>query len=77
MLIQNINNPNIKQDISKEDWKSLGKRQRIFRILDENDSDSIKQQTISNSIGKKSDKKPDAVEVSGKEKLTKQQKYES
>lgn len=76
MLIQNINNPNVKQELSKEQWKKLGKRQSIFRILDEKDSDAIKQQTISNSIGKKDDKKS-TEEVSDKKKPTKHNKYES
>ncbi len=52
MIIQNIHNPKVKQEISKEDWKKLGARQKIFRILDEKDSSLIKQQEISNSIGK-------------------------
>ncbi len=41
-----------------EAWEKLGARRKLFKILDETDSDIVKQQVISNDIGKKPDTKP-------------------
>lgn len=56
MIIQNIHN-GVKNEVSKEQWKALGPRQKIFRILDEKDSKEIKDQVIANNLGKKIDPK--------------------
>jgi len=58
MKIQNIANPRFTQELTKKEWESLGKRQKLFRILDSKDSPAIKEQVIANSLGAK---KPDPV----------------
>lgn len=52
MKIQNIHTGK-EMEISREAWKSLGKRQKVFKILDEKDSPAMKEQVIANNLGKK------------------------
>lgn len=53
MIIQNIHNPNVRQEISKSDWEKLGKSQKVFRVLDATDSKTIKEQIIGNTVSSK------------------------
>jgi hypothetical protein len=49
-------------EMTKKEWDSLGKSQKAFTVIDTEDSPSIKEQTITNTIGKReqplTDKKP-------------------
>lgn len=55
MKIQNIHNGVI-NELTKKQWDSLGKRQKVFKIIEAEDSPKLKEQTISNEVGKTSQK---------------------
>lgn len=53
MIIQNIHNPKVRYELSRKEWDVLGKSQKVFKIIDETDSPSVKEQILYNSVGKK------------------------
>lgn len=70
MIIQNIHNPKVVREISRKEWESLGKSQKVFKILDEKDSPAVKEQTIYNMVGKKETIKPGEEKLSPKKDKT-------
>jgi hypothetical protein len=51
MTLEFVHWPGRQTEMTKEDFEALGKRKRLFKIIDEKDSPKIKQQIISNLIG--------------------------
>lgn len=61
MTLEFVNWPGRRTEMTKEAFEGLGKKKRLFKVIDETDSLSIKQQLISNQIGtgaKKQETKP-------------------
>lgn len=55
MIIQNKKNHDYKKELSKKDWEKLGSKQKLYDVLDNSDSKAVKDQEISNNIGKKNE----------------------
>lgn len=71
MTLEYIHWPGRQTEMTKEDYEALGTRKRLFKIIDQKDSASVKQQIISNQIGtgaKKPVEKPPGKDQSGKKK---------
>jgi hypothetical protein len=51
MICEYVNWPGKRVEMTKEEFEALGKRKKLFKIVDEQDSDLIKKQILGNKIG--------------------------
>lgn len=42
--------------MSKENWDKVGKNQKLFKVIEDNDEPIVKDQVIDNAVGKVDDK---------------------